>query len=135
MWSKDAENIEAERIFLEYVEKGLFGFSSLMFAATIFDGIVNDLNKRRDYVNKKLGGVSALQDDDNLAIYERETKKLTKESKSDKNEAFLIDNINIDDYAFKENIGYSNKRTQRGQQYKPENLIKKNNQNVISLIK
>jgi len=116
--------MEAESFFLEYLSQGLNTFSSLHFALSVFEGVVNNLIKRRDFVNKKYGGLGEDEPEKDHKEYKdnkdnrdnkEHTKKLTKNTRVEEN-----NNFNFSDYAYKDGTRFSMRKKMQTIQTKNE---------------
>ena len=57
-WPKDYENLELEEAFKDYLTNRIFSTPSLFFALHIFEALINYFFKRREFVNKRISGLS-----------------------------------------------------------------------------
>lgn len=145
-WSRELESIESH--YVEYVNN-ILSFSSLQLGIYIFDGVLNDLLRRREYYKRKEGGLG-LNDEtesygDNYAksnnFNSNNSKKI---SKVDFNEYYYEDddykevspNVFNDDGGRRSKRLQSNKNTNNNLGNSNMNVgsIKKKNRNIVKNI-
>lgn len=82
-WPKDYEMLEIENVFTLYLTNNVFSLPCLNFAAFIFESLINNFFKRREFINKKISSLSkeAAELNNNIAntnnnFYQPRSKKI-----------------------------------------------------------
>ena len=96
-WSKDYEILELEKAYYEYIENNIFSKPALYFALHIFESLLSNFIKRKEFISKRINGLTKEANDLNnnltpAVIYQPKSKKIIDDSiddeKSQENEYF-----------------------------------------------
>lgn len=144
-WPKDYEVLEIEKAFSDYLDK-VYAYPALFFALHFFESLVQNFFKRRDFINKKILGltkeVSEGTNIPNAVINQPKSKKIIDDDLEDfpeeenyyKKDNFALDsghlsNNNLSNYYFDEPATTRRLRTRasviNGQKDYSENINKK----------
>jgi hypothetical protein len=112
LWSKDFEAFELEKVFKEYIDQ-VISFSDIYFAYFVFEGVLNNLIKRRE-VYKIFKKKEDSYDDENVVNNIANNIPSNIPAKKTINDYL---NIELDDYDnlddVKINLDYTSSRTRR----------------------
>jgi hypothetical protein len=109
-WPKDFENLELEVAYYDYLSKKIFSTSSLFFAVYIFESLINNFFKRREFVSKRISGLSreATELNKTSTYYQPKSKKIIDDIIEDESERVEeIENITKKD-KFIQDLSYNN---------------------------
>jgi hypothetical protein len=89
LFSKEYDILDAEKIFLNYLENSILNISQLFFAAYAFEGIIVNFFKRRESLNKKYTQLTK-----EITENVKTTKEIVKEIKEhqdEKNDVIIVE--------------------------------------------
>ena len=125
LWSKELENLE--EFFVEYVNN-ILSLSSLSLGIQIFDGILNDLFRRRDYYKKKEGGLASIIDDADSFGDHPHNGNLKSHSNNNKRNKIDFNEYNYDENYHKDiSINIFSEETRRSRRLQKNKSVSNNN--------
>jgi hypothetical protein len=105
-WSKDHEVLEFEDAFYEYLTNKIHSIPAMYFALHLFESLINNFFKRREFINKKINNLTKeaeVSNNNTSAYIQPKSKKIIDD---------LDENIEENDYfGKKDNQDYSNEIT------------------------
>lgn len=101
-WSKDHEVLDFENTYYEYLTNKIHSIPALYFAIHIFESLLNNFFKRRDFINKKINNLTKeIEVNNNISTYiEPKSKRIIDD---------IDENIEENEYFYKkDNQDFSN---------------------------
>jgi hypothetical protein len=85
LFSKEYDQLDAEKTFVSYIENNILNVTNLYFAVYAFEGIINNFFKRRESSNKKYTGLTKEISDNNVKpVKESDDHIMEKQEEEDK---------------------------------------------------